>query len=175
MINFVTKNFQISFNFDNTINLSVVAPKCVKNEILALKQDVLYDVKVTIHKNKRTKTQNSYMWELIGELANVNGMGNIEMYQHYIREYGQYEIIPIKNEAVSKFISNWVGHGLGWYAEELKESKINGYTNVVAYYGSSTYNTKEMARLLDGIIQDCEQLGIATYPYQNLINENEVK
>ena len=31
-----------------------------------------------------------------------------------------------------------------------------------AYYGSSTYNTKQMARLIDSIVEDCKAVGIET-------------
>lgn len=53
-------------------------------------------------------------------------------------------------------------NGIGWVCEEIGKSKIEGYTNVKAYYGSSTYNSKEMARLIDSIVEDCKLQGIPT-------------
>ena len=44
------------------------------------------------------------------------------------------------------------------------KSKLEGFTNVVAYYGSSTYNTKEMSRLIELLIEECKQFGIETKP-----------
>lgn len=32
------------------------------------------------------------------------------------------------------------------------------------YYGSHTYNTKEMSRLIDGVVTSCNELGIETLP-----------
>ena len=37
-----------------------------------------------------------------------------------------------------------------------------GFTNVITYYGSSSYNTAEMTKLIDLIVQECKQLGIET-------------
>ena len=51
--------------------------------------------------------------------------------------------------------------GLGWQVETL-ESKLKGCTNVVLYYGSSSYDTKQMSMLIDNIVQDCKALGIET-------------
>ena len=44
----------------------------------------------------------------------------------------------------------------------MTESKLPGCTNVILYYGSSTYDSKQMARLIDNIIQDCKAVGIET-------------
>lgn len=37
------------------------------------------------------------------------------------------------------------------------ESKIVGCTNVILYYGSSTYDTAQMHRLIELIAQECKQ------------------
>ena len=75
--------------------------------------------------------------------------------------------MPIRNEAVDKFISNWGRNNdgkqrLGWICDILGDSKIEGYTNVCAYYGSSTYDSKQMSDLIDNIIFECEEQGIPT-------------
>lgn len=41
-------------------------------------------------------------------------------------------------------------------------------TDVVAYYGSSTYDTDEMARLIDEIVNEAKELGIETMPPEEL-------
>lgn len=41
---------------------------------------------------------------------------------------------------------------------------MNGFTNVITYYGSSSYNTAEMSKLIELIVQECKQLGIETKP-----------
>ena len=36
------------------------------------------------------------------------------------------------------------------------------------YYGSSTFDTKQMSRLIDNIVQDCKAVGIETLTPQQL-------
>lgn len=36
------------------------------------------------------------------------------------------------------------------------------------YFGSSTFNTKEMAVFLEGIVSECKELGIETLPEEEL-------
>jgi hypothetical protein len=44
----------------------------------------------------------------------------------------------------------------------MEKSKLEGYTNIVNYFGSSVYDTKEMSILLKEIIHQAEELGINT-------------
>ena len=39
-----------------------------------------------------------------------------------------------------------------------------GCTTVLAYYGSSDFDTQEMSRLIDNCIQDCKAVGIEVLP-----------
>ena len=42
------------------------------------------------------------------------------------------------------------------------KSNQSGFTNVITYYGSSVYNTAEMSKLIELIVQECKQLDIET-------------
>ncbi len=52
-------------------------------------------------------------------------------------------------------------------------SKIEGCVNVVLYYGSSTYDTKQMSSLIDQLIFDAKELGIETATPQELARYKE--
>lgn len=134
----------------------------VINEIFSLDKDTIYDVKIQKHRKKRSLNANSYCWVLLGEISKIMRIPKDEIYRNIIKQLGKYEILPIKNEAVDTFIKAWTSKGLGWICEILGDSKLDGYTNVVAYYGSSVYNTKEMSILLDGIVQEAKNLDIKT-------------
>ena len=117
--------------------------------------------------NKRSLDANAYMWLLINKLQEELKIENEEIYKDLIRNIGDYEIIPVKNEAVEKFCKAWSKNGIGWVTETFK-SKLEGFTNVKAYYGSSTYNTKNMSRLIDLVVQECKQLGIEVKPKEEI-------
>lgn len=125
--------------------------------------DELKDLKLNIELKKwyqkRSLDANAYAWVLLGKLQEVLNIPKEIIYKDLIKYVGDYEVIPIKNEAVEKFENAWSKTGLGWVTETTK-SKLEGYTNVIAYYGSSSYNSKQMARLIDLIIQECKQQNI---------------
>ena len=125
------------------------------------KQDKTKKYEVKEYKEKRSLDANAYAWVLLGKLQDKLHIPKEEIYRDAIKNIGSYEIIPIKNEAVEKFRQAWSKKGLGWITETTK-SKLDGYTNVLAYYGSSIYDTKEMTRFIEQIIQECEQLDIET-------------
>lgn len=118
-------------------------------------------VEIKKYRNKRSLDANAYMWVLISKLEEKLNVSKDIIYKDAIRNIGVYEVIPVKNEAVDRFIEAWTKNGLGWVCETTK-SKLEGYTNILAYYGSSTYNTAEMSRLIDLIVQECKQLNIET-------------
>jgi len=86
------------------------------------------------------------------------------VYQKFIRDVGQFEIVPIKNEAVERWIEVWNSKGLGWFAEVMEDSKLKGYKKVISYYGSSCYDSREMSVLLDEVVRECKELNIETLP-----------
>lgn len=125
------------------------------------KQDKNKKYEVKEYKEKRSLDANAYAWVLLGKLQDKLHIPKEEIYKDAIKTIGSYEVIPIKNEAVEKFRQAWSRKGLGWITETTK-SKLDGYTNVLAYYGSSIYDKKEMTRFIEQIIQECEQLDIET-------------
>ena len=91
-------------------------------------------------------------------------MEKVEVYQELIRNIGGVsETVCVRNEAVDRLCEGWKHNGLGWFAETFP-SKINGCTNMVLYYGSSTYDTKQMSALIDVAVESCKGLGIETMP-----------
>lgn len=74
----------------------------------------------------------------------------------------------MKNEEVEYFKSAWENKGLGYICEDLGKSKLENFENLRLYYGSSSYNTKDMARLINSIVEDCKLQGIETLPSEEL-------
>lgn len=125
------------------------------------KQDKSKKYEVKEVKQKRSLDSNAYAWVLLGKLQDKLHIAKEDIYKSLIKEIGSYEVIPVKNEAVERFRQAWSKNGLGWITETTK-SKLEGFTNVIAYYGSSSYNTSEMSRLIELIVQECKQQDIET-------------
>ena len=70
--------------------------------------------------------------------------------------------MPIREDAVDTWVQNWRSKGIGWQCEIIGESKLRGYMNVICYYGSSTYDTRQMSRLINLCVEDCKAQGVET-------------
>ena len=128
-----------------------------------MKEGKVYEADLKEHRKRRSLDANSYAWVLIGKLANKVGLPKEDVYREFIKDVGDnYEILPIRNDAVDKWITNWQSKGIGWCCDILGESKLDGYTNIITYYGSSTYDSKQMSTLINLIVQECEAHGIPT-------------
>ena len=125
-------------------------------------QDKDYEVIIRPKKQKRSLDANAYLWTLLGKLAPKLQTTDTELYRHYIRESGVCEIIPFRLDAAERFMTNWSEKGIGWFCDNLGTSKLEGYTNLKVYYGSSSYDTKEMGRLIDQVVMDCNEQEIDT-------------
>lgn len=110
--------------------------------------------------NRRTGRANAYAWELMGKLAAVLGMRREEIYRAYIPEVGDnMRTVPVANLQQAELITElWEAQGLGWVVQDA------GGGWLICYYGSSTYDTRQMGKLIDLIIQDCKEQGIETAP-----------
>ena len=128
-----------------------------------------YDLTVKEHRKKRSLDANAYAWVLIGKLADAMRIPPTVVYNNAIQNIGgNYEVIPIREEAVDKFKEVWTKQGLGWPCVDMGPSKIQGYRNLRAYYGSSTYDTRQMSLLIYALIQDCKAMDIETLSEEKL-------
>ena len=124
-------------------------------------KDKLYDLVVKEHQKKRSLDANAYAWVLINKIADALRITPIEIYRQAIQNVsGNYEIIPIKEEAVEHFKQCWEAQGLGWPCVDMGKSKLDGYRNLRAYYGSSTFSVQQMQVFIDNLVQDCRALDI---------------
>lgn len=121
--------------------------------------DKIFEIKE--HRKKRSLNANSYAWVLCGAIANVLGSTKEEVYKKVIRDVGEFEVVPIRRDAVEKFIKIWRSKGLGWLCD-AKPSKLEGFVNVTVYYGSSVYDTQQMSRLINSLVEEAKVLGIVT-------------
>lgn len=127
-----------------------------------LKDKEKLSIEVKPYREKRSLDANAYFFVLADKLAEKTGVPKETIYQEAVKNIGGVsEVVCVKNNAVERLCEAWRRNGLGWQVETL-QSKIEGCTNVILYYGSSTYNTEQMSRLIDNIVQDCKAVGIET-------------
>lgn len=139
-------------------------------------KDKPLSIKIANFMQKRSLSQNAYLWYLLEQIAQKIKSSKEDIYKQFIKDYGVFEILPIRKDAAERFKTNWSKNGLGWFTEDLGESKLSGYVRLIVFYGSSVYNRKEMCRVLDQVIQECNNLGINTMSLADIMllqNDNE--
>lgn len=130
---------------------------------LATKKEKKYVADIKEYRERRSLDANAYMWVLVGKLSGKLGLPPEEIYRAAIRDVGDnYEVMPVRNDALERWKTIWQSNGLGWLCEEIGPSKLDGYTNVRNFYGSSAYDKTQMSRLINNIVQDCKAQCIET-------------
>lgn len=125
-------------------------------------------VELKLWHKRRSIDANAYMWILADKLAAALNLTKEEVYREAIRNIGGVsEIVCVRNEAVQRLCEGWERNGIGWQTDTFP-SKIPGCTNVILYYGSSCYDSKQMAVLIDLLVRECTALGIETLPPDEL-------
>ena len=157
------QNMSVDFGTDKMVlTLTLNEKQSAANMYQELKDEDKLKIKIDKYREKRSHDANSYAWALMDKLAEKMEEPKQDIYRGYIRDIGgNSDIYCIQDKAVDRFRQTWSNYGLGWVTDTMP-SKIEGCTNVVAYFGSSTYDTRQMSRLLDLIIYDCKEQGIDT-------------
>lgn len=140
----------------------------IKRKLFKLDANKVYDVTIDEHRKRRSKNANSYLWELVGKIADVLGSSKEEIYLEELKKYGQSLLIPVKKDTTPS--------GYFKYYEYETTSILNGKEAdwYKVYKGSSEYDTKEMSVLIDGIVSDCKELDIPTkedYEIKQLVDD----
>lgn len=147
--------------------LKVNEPVPARGFVLSRK-DRLYDCELKEHREKRSLDANAYAWVLMDKLSETTAIPKEDIYREAIRNIGgNTETVCVQTKAASKIRTAWSKNGLGWLTEEMP-SKLDGCTNVVLYYGSSTYDVAQMSRLIENLVADCKTLGIETLSPEKL-------
>lgn len=151
------------------LRLTLRTPRA--KEIAAqVKPDKVYDVEIKQHRKKRSLTANAYYHLLKGKLAEALKLPEPYVHNMMLREYGQlerydgknvYVVLPDTAEAENKAAMSETYH-----VRPTSQTKYGHdgqiYRTYMLLRGSSTYDSKEMARLIDGLVEECKAQGIET-------------
>lgn len=133
-----------------------------------LKKDTPYTITIKRPTKKRSLDANGYCWVLcqkIAETVSRDGtyINKEDVYRRAIKNSGEFVDIAVSNRAVDETIKAWRANGLGWLTENLGAARnLKHCTKLRCYYGSHVYDTQQMSRLIDCLVDECMQLGIQT-------------
>lgn len=131
-----------------------------------LKNDEKLNISLKKYRKHRSLNANSYFWKLLQELCELAEIDTVEEYKRRIKELGIFRQFKIEKDNIKTFEKMWTAQGIAWFCEIADTTYIGDteFKIINAYYGSSSYNSKQMARLIDGVVQDCKVYGIETKP-----------
>ena len=155
VIDYKTKQPKITLNCDKN---------CLET-IETLKDNKL-SIEIKKWRKKRSLDANAYCWVLCDKIAKTIGATKEEIYKDAISNVGTFEPMIVEERAFENFKRIWEKQGLGFLIQEV--SRKDKCIKVHCYYGSSSYNTKEMSILIDFIVQEAKQVGIETMPDKEL-------
>ena len=129
------------------------------------------DVEFTVKERKRHRSldANGYYWVLLSKLAEHMKVSKPFCHNFLLGRYGQTELfggepvfvmIPETEDAAKKVQEDTYVHLRA--TAHTKEGRGGLYRGYQMLRGSSTYNTDEMSKLIDGLIDECRECGIPT-------------
>lgn len=135
-----------------------------------IKDDKL-SVEIKKWRKKRSLDANAYCWLLCDRIAKeLSKDGTIhkkeEIYQDTIMQIGTFEPFIVQENGLDKFKRIWQNQGLGFVVQEV--NRKDKCVRVNCYYGSSTYDSKEMSLLIELLVDTAKSLNIETMPKQEL-------
>ena len=116
------------------------------------------EISVKQYRKKRSIDANACLWGCLGKIADALHMDNWSVYLFMLKRYGKFTHIMVVPEAVEAMQLQW------------RETTVVGETyhdgkkmvEMICFFGSSTYDSKEFSRLLDGVISDMKELHLET-------------
>lgn len=128
--------------------------------------DAEYDIAIEKKRRRRSLDANAYMWVLADKIAEAVETTAKEVYRKAVREVGVWTDIAVRRQDLNSFIKQWTGQGIGYQVDVfdsgLADNKGQTMKRVRAYLGSHKYDSKQMSRLLDYIVEEAKGLNIET-------------
>lgn len=131
---------------------------------------------------KRSLDANRYFWKLLSEYSEEKQVDTIEEYKERVKRLGIFRQFRIEADNVNTFKKTWESQGIAWFCEINDTEFFNRieFKVINAYYGSSSFNARQMSRLINDLVEDCKEAEIGTKPKNEIESmlkewENEQK
>lgn len=120
----------------------------------------LLDVTIREHREKRSVRANALCWEICAQIGRsiTPPIPKEEVYRQAIRDVGVFIQVCIRKGDYEGFDRLWRGRGTGWFTEIVDTHDYMDQVDVMAYCGSSSYDTKAMSILIDYLVDEARQM-----------------
>lgn len=140
------------------------------DEIRGMEEKEL-SIEITTRRNKRSLNANAYFHVLMGKIAEKLKISKQRAKNLLLAKYGQREILEDGPLIISILSNVDMLEREDIHCVPVGYGEVNGkdFTHWAVLKPSHEYDTKEMAELIDGTIEDAKELGIET------LSENEIR
>ena len=148
--NWISRKWEVTFEINEDITASI-------DKI----RDKMLNLTAKIHREKRSLDANAYAWVLMQKIAEAIHTDKWSVYLMMLERYSPvFTHIIVRPEAVERVMGEWRT------VKVLGPIQVNGSSGIQlqCYFGSSTFDSKEMASFIDGIVSECKEMGIETLP-----------
>lgn len=136
-------------------------------EWLTRKREGLFEIKPW--KEKRSLDANSYYWVLVSKIAEVMGKSKEEIHRQMLTDYGTWDYMDDGSPKWVILPKNKPLPSDGYYFDTKADVTVKGANSgeeqghaYIVIRGSHTYNSKEMSHLINGVVQEAQNLDIET-------------
>jgi hypothetical protein len=143
-----------------------ISEKSALAEIEHIKDCAKLHIEAKPYRKKRSLDANAMLWACLGEIARASTPPLVpwDVYLFMLKRYGQYTYICVKPNMVEAMKRQWRE------IEVVGDIDINGKQAVqlLCYFGSSTYDSKEFSVLLDGVVSEMKEMGLQPPPSKDM-------
>lgn len=128
-------------------------------------KDKTVSITIKPYRKARSISANNYAWQLMGQIAESLNISNDEVYHMMLVQYGTPVVDDDGKSVVFSLRHDIELSGEFWvHSAPIGTGEVNGilFTHYLMIKGSSEYDTKEMSRLINGIVYEAQQLEIET-------------
>ena len=153
-------------NITLTLQVSSESKYAIKQTMRELEKDKEYTAKLEVKKNKRSLDQNALLWALLTIYAQALGGGRTgsvqpeDIYIKMLSKYGIAEYLVIPEIAVESLKQAYRDVQMIDNAYIERNGRKTPAKVVKCVLGSSQYDTKRMAHLVDGVFDELAVIGI---------------
>ena len=156
--------------------VSFLAEKKDALELTSEIKDRVYVCEVKEYREKRSLDANAYFHVLVHKIAEAMDLGEDEVKVNMVFEYGSVMIDEIGGKVGFKLPTTVDVSSIFKYAKWFDKRTENGidFNCYIIYEHTRNYNTKQMARIIDGTVYTAQELGIETMTPDELAKLKEL-
>lgn len=121
-----------------------------------VKSGKVLSVEIKTFRKARSLDANGLLWVILGKMAEVLRTDKDAIYLTMLERYGQFTPVICKPEAVERLVREWRT------VKEIGRGVVGGKEGVqlLCYYGSHSYDSREFSVLLNGVIDEAKAIGV---------------